>query len=501
MNKKKLTNQKTVVICIFMTLVHCFSVACFCFLAKGGFSIGTVAFSFDVPELLCFMPFFFPVIADVILRIKTDIKPYATLISAFAAVIMCFIVYVIYPHPDRPMGAGENYVFVMLALINFAVRCVYGIADVIILKRYKQIVAAVIVAVIGIASVFGGYVFENDIYRLIVEPNLGTADKTGSWGSINQNVVRPENWEQIVTDSPYKLGEIVSVFEDGYTNNYCDMGTYPYIDGSTVCVPMAVEFARQHLGFEDKTANEFVQFSTTHYAYENLMDEYATSQNYVHYNLDAFINMGSVDLVIATEPSDEELEQAQRLGINLVKTPVCYDAFVFITHKDNPIDSLSVEQIQKIYTGEIKNWKEVGGKNEKIRAFQREKNSGSQTAMENLVMGGSDMIDPIEIKVIEGMGMLVDAVAEYENETASIGYTYRYYIDTLYKNDNIKTIAVNGIVPTDDNIRNGSYPFTTNYYGVIREGNEEETGGKFLEWILSDEGQQCVGQAGYITLE
>ena len=109
------------------------------------------------------------------------------------------------------------------------------------------------------------------------------------------------------------------------------------------------------------------------------------------------------------------------------------------------------------------------------------------------------MIDPIEIKIIEGMGMLVDAVAEYENETASIGYTYRYYIDTLYKNDNIKTIAVNGVAPTDENIRNGSYPFTTNYYGVIKEGDEEETGGKFLEWILSDEGQQCVGQAGYFS--
>ena len=145
-------------------------------------------------------------------------------------------------------------------------------------------------------------------------------------------------------------------------------------------------------------------------------------------------------------------------------------------------------------------WKEVGGNDEKIRAFQREKNSGSQTAMENLVMGGSDMIDPIEVKIIVGMGELVDTVAEYENDTASLGYTYRYYIDTLYKNDNIKTIAVNGISPTDDNIRNGSYPFTTNYYGVIREGDEDAVGGQFLQWILSDEGQQCVAQAGYITL-
>lgn len=263
---------------------------------------------------------------------------------------------------------------------------------------------------------------------------------------------------------------------------------------------MAVEFARQHLNFEDKTANEFVQFSTTHYAYENLMEPMNQKENYVHHNLDAFINMKGVDLVIATEPSDEEIAQAESMGVTFIKEPVCYDAFVFITHKDNPVENLTVEQIKAIYSGEITNWKDVGGKNEKIRAFQREKNSGSQTAMENLVMGGSDMIDPIEVKIIVGMGELVDAVAEYENETASLGYTYRYYIDNLYKNDNIKTVAVNGIAPTDDNIRNEVYPFTTNYYGVIRKGDEDNIGGQFLEWILSDEGQKCVKQAGYITM-
>ncbi|MBQ6600623.1 MAG: substrate-binding domain-containing protein, partial [Clostridia bacterium] len=251
----------------------------------------------------------------------------------------------------------------------------------------------------------------------------GTADKTGSWGSINQDVERGKDWKQIVTDTPFKLGEITPVTEDGFSDNYCDKGTYPHIDGSTVCVPMAVEFARQHLGFHDRTANQFVQFSTTHPAYENLIHKENTRENYVHYELDAFIDMSNVDIVIATEPSDEELALADNWGIELKKTPVCYDAFVFITHKNNPVDSLTVEQIKKIYTGEITNWKDVGGKNEKIRAFQREKNSGSQTAMENLVMGGTDMIDPIEVKVIEGMGMLVDAVAEYENETASLGYT------------------------------------------------------------------------------
>lgn len=490
MNKKHLSSFQSVVIFALMTLLQIFSV----------FSVWALA-EISMPELVCFLPLIVPVALDIFFRKLTDLKPFITLLSAVFTVVSAFIFFIFYPHTEDSLFYGEHYTFVLLALIAFAVRCFYSICDFGSMGKLKQIIAGLLVAVIGIGSAAGGLVFEDEIVKLIVNSGTGIADKTGSWGSINQNVERSEDWKQIVTDSPFKLGEIAPINEDGEINNHCNKGTYPHIDGSTVCVPMAVEFARQHLGFEDRTANQFVDFSTTHYAYENLINKENVSQNYVHYKLDAFIDMGSVDLVIATEPSDEEVAQAEELGVNLKKTPVCYDAFVFITHKDNPVESLTVDEIKKIYTGEITNWKDVGGKNEKIRAFQREKNSGSQTAMENLVMGGSDMIDPIEVTVIEGMGMLVDAVAEYENETASLGYTYRYYIDTLYKNDNIKTIAVNGISPTDDNIRSGAYPFTTNYYGVIREGDEEEIGGQFLNWMLSDEGQQCISQAGYISMK
>ncbi len=490
MNKKHLSVPKTLLVCVFMTLLHIVGV------------MGTyiLAEAYDMPELLYFLPLALPLIADLIFRIKTDIKPFVTILPAFITVILFFSLYVFFPNSaENRMYYGDNYVAILLALISFAIRCVYSIIDVIILKKYKLIIVSLLAAIIGVGSVVGGFSLEYEINTFILNIQQGTPDQTGSWGAINQDVSRGENWQQIVKSTPYKLGEAIEV--SGETEPYKEntKGNYPNIDGSTVCVPMAVEFARQHLGFEDKTANQFVQFSTTHYAYENLIYE-ATSEIYVHYNLDSFIDMGSTDLVIATEPSDEELALAESEGITLIKQPVCYDAFVFITHKDNPVDSLTVEQIQKIYTGEITNWKEVGGKNEKIRAFQREKNSGSQTAMENLVMDGSDMIDPIKVKIIVGMGELIDAVAEYENETASLGYTYRYYIDTLYKSDKIKTIAVNGIAPTDENIRSESYPFTTNYYGVIKKGDEEKLGGQFLRWILSEEGQKCVAQAGYISI-
>ncbi|MBQ8503974.1 MAG: substrate-binding domain-containing protein [Clostridia bacterium] len=341
-------------------------------------------------------------------------------------------------------------------------------------------------------------------YESFVYANkIGEGDRTSSWDSINQLVDRDASWQEIVTDTEFTLGQITEKITDyGEKEYYCDKGSYPNIDGSTVCVPMAVEFARQHLNFDDHQSRNLTSFSTTHWAYMNLIDKTDCGQVGFIYD-PSFLNvtLGSVDLVIATHPSEEELRSAKEKGVELILKPVCYDAFVFITHKDNPVESLTVQQIKDIYSGKIKNWKEVGGKNEKIRAFQREANSGSQTAMERLVMGGTNMIDPIEVTVIEGMGELVEAVAEYENETASLGYTYRYYIDNLYKNDEIKTIAVEGILPTDENIRSGAYPYTTNYYGVIRKQDENNTGGKFLSWMLSEEGQKCIAQAGYISIE
>ena len=123
MNKKHLSKPQTILAFALMILLHCIGVAGVYLLAEGGFSIGTVAFSYDVPELLCFVPFALPLFADIILRCTTDIKPYVTLISAITTVIISFIFYLIHPNnSDNYMFFGDNYLFVLLALISFAVR-------------------------------------------------------------------------------------------------------------------------------------------------------------------------------------------------------------------------------------------------------------------------------------------------------------------------------------------------------------------------------------------
>lgn len=359
-------------------------------------------------------------------------------------------------------------------------------------KRSLNGIIIVLVILFAVGIIFSIWSRLSERERDIVE---GDPDRLGSHSYVNQEIKKPASWIRIVKDSPFQLGDIFE--KDG--QNFREYGTYPKIDGSTVTLAMAYEFAWQHLGWDDYALRYFVGMSTTHYAYLSLIEKdsgYPTEYQEVIMDADK-----KVDLILATYPSEEELAAAEKAGVELLIKPICYDAFVFITHADNPVDSLTIEQVQKIYTGEITNWNEVGGNDERIIAYQREANSGSQTGMETMVMQGLEMADPRMVEVVYGMGALVEAVAEYENETQSIGYTYRYYIDNLYKNPDIKILKIEGIEPNAENMQNESYPFTTNYYGVIRAEDQNQIGGQFLDWILSDEGQQCIEQAGYVPLQ
>lgn len=323
----------------------------------------------------------------------------------------------------------------------------------------------------------------------------------GAYGQINQDLAAPEGWRRIVQDSAFPLGERQEAGEiDGKKIYEVAFGAYPSIDGSTVSVPMTLEFARQHLSLSEEDLQGFVFLTTTHSAYVNLIEKRPNAALTLPSQTALMDARHPVDIIIATEPSDEELALAEANGVTLVKKPVCYDAFVFITHADNPVESLSVDQIRAIYAGEITSWKELGGKDIEIIPYQRGKNSGSQTAMENLVMRGEPITAALDNYIVGEMEGLVRRVGDYENGDASIGYTYLYYLDALYHDDNVKVLAIDGVSPTPDTMRSGAYPFSTSYYGVIRAGEEQQAGGLFLDWMLSPEGQQCIAQAGYVPM-
>lgn len=209
---------------------------------------------------------------------------------------------------------------------------------------------------------------------------------------------------------------------------------------------------------------------------------------------------GETDLIIVTEPSSDELKRASDAGVELEVTPVVNEGFVFFTNVNNLVNGLSLKEIQDIYTDKITNWNQVGGDNAKIIAYQRPENSGSQTGMLSLVMKDKKIKEPKREEYIESMAGIIDAVANYDNSKDSIGYSYYYYATTMYGNENIKFLAVNGVSPNHDTIKDESYPLITAYYIVTLKGTENGAVSKVKKAMLESKGQEIARNAGYIEI-
>jgi len=251
---------------------------------------------------------------------------------------------------------------------------------------------------------------------------------------------------------------------------------YPRIDGSTATIPLSERLASELLSMSAEEAKEFIKHNTTHNAYENLIEDNA-------------------------EPSEDELNMAAARGIELEVIPVVKEAFVFLVNKSNPVDELSLEEIKDIYQGKITNWKELGGSDMEIMAYQRPDNSGSQTLMQNQVMKGLTMSKaPTELKPA-GMGGLIEAIASYDNSDSAIGYSVYYYANTMYLKDTVKFVKVNGVEPNNETIMKDKYPITSAYYAVLKKTEPENSNArKLLKWTLSSEGQKLAEAAGYVPL-
>ncbi|MCD4712101.1 MAG: substrate-binding domain-containing protein [Clostridiales bacterium] len=261
------------------------------------------------------------------------------------------------------------------------------------------------------------------------------------------------------------------------------MENYIRVDGSTVTIPLSEAIAAALTGETIETVRPYILHNKTHSAYVNLIDE-------------------KTDLIFVTSPSEEELEYAKSKNIELEVIPIVSEAFVFLTHRDNPVEGLSLEEIQKIYAGEITNWSEVGGDDVPIIPYQRPVNSGSQTGFLDLVMGGKTPIEPPQEQIQADMGMLIDAVATYENAPDAIGYSYYYFVVDMWGNEKVKLLKVDDIYPDQETISSGNYPIRTAYYAVFRKSELEDSDiRKVVTWILTDDGQQLAEEAGYVKVE
>ena len=256
---------------------------------------------------------------------------------------------------------------------------------------------------------------------------------------------------------------------------------FPTVDGSTATLPLSYALFQAATGEDEETAEKTISHNKTDSSYLQLA-------------------YGRCDLVLAYEPSEETRKRMEEEA-SLEMKPIGRDALVFMVNSSNPVKSLTEEQIQAVYSGQTTNWKELGGADEEIVAFQRKQNSGSQTLMEKLVMDGIPMAEAPSHHYISSMGELLDIVSSYNNQGNAIGYSVYFYARNMYSVPGLEFLSVDGITPSNDTIQDGSYPYVNEFYAVIRDDEPEDSPARLLfDWLTSEGGQELVADTGYVPV-
>lgn len=252
----------------------------------------------------------------------------------------------------------------------------------------------------------------------------------------------------------------------------------PIIDGATAAFPVYSAFVNAVYPNTTKLYDDAFVYNNTIGGYMALAEK-------------------GTDIFIGAAPSKEQIAYAEACGTEFEYTQLGWEAFIFFVHKDNPITSLTSEQIRGIYSGKITNWREVGGADEEIVPFQRNEGSGSQSMMLRF-MGDVPLAEPTTETLSGFMGGIIEEVADYKNKPTSIGFSFRYYLEGIVCHPDIKMIAVDGIAPTVENVKNKSYPIIAPVYAVTYKDNPNPNVKALIDWMLSEEGQYIIEETGYV---
>ncbi len=273
----------------------------------------------------------------------------------------------------------------------------------------------------------------------------------------------------------------VHVTIDGYSAE-----NPPHLDGSLANEPLLLRLMAELTGTDEEMAETYLSESFVNGGTSTSWDRLLNKE---------------MDLIVSYEAPDEVKEDLGDALKKLEITPLGRDGLVFIVNVDNPVESLTVDQIRDIYTGKITNWKEVGGNDEAIAPFQRNSTSGSQTLLNNLVMNGEKTMEPGKEFLIGTMGELIERVAAFDGKGNAIGFSVYYYADKMKGDPNLKMIKVNDVAPSNESIGDGAYPLVNDFYVAIRGKEKKDSPARTLrDWLLSEEGKALMVEEGYVPV-
>jgi len=256
----------------------------------------------------------------------------------------------------------------------------------------------------------------------------------------------------------------------------------PQIDSSTARIPITEALYAMFSGTYGLSGPAPI-CSKTHQALLNLAD-------------------GSVDLVFAVLPTEEEVSYFDEKNVDVEARLYGCDGLVFMGNSANPVKDLTPEQIKGIYSGRIRNWKELGGDDAPIVAYYRDSQSGSQRFFEKLVWAGEEIPDfsglTLQMDQVDDMGEITQNVIL---DKYSIGFNIMSYVDMSFESDDLMLFSVNGVEPNTENLGNGTYEYVTQAYIMIRANEPENSPARwFFNWFGCNESRNLLALNSELSL-
>jgi len=255
----------------------------------------------------------------------------------------------------------------------------------------------------------------------------------------------------------------------GFTAGPAHAGDAIVMDGSTTVGPIAKSFAA---------------YFTKNYGVQVTVSESGSGNG-----AKSLINSACDIANMSRGMKDAEVAAAKSKGVDPVSHVVALDGIAVVLHPSNFVSALTVDQIRDIYTGKVTNWSKVGGPSAKIVVIQRESNSGTQDSFRSLVVGKKNPITK-RAETQASNGAVKSRVA---STPAAIGFIGLGFVD-----NSVKAISVNGVKPSIDTVKDGSYPVARPLFMVT---NGQPTGNvkKLIELNRTADGKKMISELGYVN--
>ncbi|MDD3315786.1 MAG: phosphate ABC transporter substrate-binding protein [Syntrophaceticus sp.] len=185
--------------------------------------------------------------------------------------------------------------------------------------------------------------------------------------------------------------------------------------------------------------------------------------------------------------SSRELKDEEKPDLN--EAVIAKDGIAIVIHKDNGVENLTIEETQKIFAGEITDWKDVGGESGSINVFTREEGSGTRDAFEEIVMGDAKISTKAGVQ--NSTGAVRTAVA---GDVNSIGYISLGSLD-----ESVTAVKIDDVEPSDETIQDGTYKVARPFL-YLTKGEPEGVVKAFIDFVMSSEGQEIVAE-GFISVK